>query len=152
LPLEALPGSLDIIGAGSGGGVGAGSKLAGIMDLTRVVAIAARDITSLRALVTRFTTFLRADAALRLTRLAALRAFARTFFSEDFARLAARLTPRRARELARRAADLAFDFSFLRALRFLAINNHSPLRLRTARPPPRGSVGTVFYAPQHARL
>jgi len=133
LPLEKLPGWLggDIIGAGSGGGAGdaAGIKLAGIIDFTLVVAIAARDITSDLALATRLTTFLRAEAALRLTRLAALRALARTFFSEDFARLATRRTLRRALELARRAADRALDLVLLRVLRFLAIDNHSPLAI-----------------------
>jgi len=124
LPLEKLPWlGGGIIGAGSGGGVGdaAGIRLAGIIDFTRVVAMAAREITSDRALATRLTTLLRAEAALRLTRLAAPRALARTFFSEDFARRATRRTLRRARAL-------ALGFAFLRALRFLAITNHSPLR------------------------
>ena len=125
MPLEKLPGWLggDIIGAGSGGGVGeaAGIRLAGIIDFTFVVAMAAREMTSDLALATRLTTFLRAEAALRLTRLAALRAFARTFFSEDFARRATRRTLLRARAR-------ALGFAFLRALRFLAITNHSPLR------------------------
>jgi hypothetical protein len=125
LPLEKLllVGGLDGIigaGAGSGGGVGdgAGIRLAGIIDFTRVVAIAARDITSDLALLTRRTTFVRADAALRLIRFAALRALVRTFLSDDLARLAARRTLRRALE----PAERALDFSLLRDfLRFLAM-------------------------------
>jgi hypothetical protein len=101
--------------------VGEGIRLAGIIDLTRVVAIAARDITSDLARVTRFTTLRRAEAALLLMRLAALRAFVRTFFSEDLARRAALRTLRRAREPAPRAADDRAVLDLLRDLRFLAI-------------------------------
>jgi hypothetical protein len=128
LPLETLPGSPDIIGAGSGGGVGAGAgiMLAGIIDLTLVVAIAARDITSERALATRLTTLRRAEAALLLTRRAALRAFVFIFRIEDFARRATRRTLRRARDPARRAAERALDFILLRDLRFLAMNSIPP--------------------------
>lgn len=127
MPLEAAPlVSPAIIGAGSGGGVGAGIRLAGIIDFTRVVAIAAREITSDRALVTRLTTFLRADATLRFTFLVAPRAFERTFFSEDLARRATRPMLRRAREPARRAAERALDLILLRDFRFLAMNSIPP--------------------------
>ena len=124
MPLEKLLlgwlGDIIGAGAGSGGGIGDddGIRLAGIIDFTRVVAIAARDITSDLALATRRTTFLRADAALRLTRFAALRAFARTLRSEDRARRATRRT--------RERADFARVILLRDFLRFLAMKWFPP--------------------------
>jgi hypothetical protein len=93
--------------AGAGGGGGVGMRLAGIIAFTRVVAIAARDMTSDFAFATRFTALLRTDTALRFMRVAALRAFTPTLRAVDFALLAARRTRPRAWLRARRAALLA---------------------------------------------
>jgi hypothetical protein len=101
---------------------------AGIMDLTLLVALAARDRTSDLAFVTRLTAWLRADVARRLTFATARRALPRALRAAERALLAARRAPLRAFERSRRAADFARDFPRLasrrrlpRPLRFLAI-------------------------------
>src|SRR5690349_8089025 len=96
-------------------------RLAGIIAFTRVVAMAARDITSVFAFAMRLTALLRTATAWRSPRLAVLLASAWPWRAGDSARPAARRIRPRAGLPARRAALLSLRRA-APALRFFAID------------------------------